>query len=209
MTTRRMKSERPTSSLRCVELSPDMWPSLQSLFGRNGACGGCWCMWWRVERGGKLWDETRGPKAKRMFKKLVTAGGARGILAFDSAVPVGWCAYGPRTEFPRLNRVKAYQRDDQAEVWSINCFYIARSHRGQGVARALLQAAVKACRAHGAKIVEGYPVTTTKDGRPLAAAFAWTGPQKIFDEEGFEVVQATPPTKPLVRLKLSKATGRR
>ena len=29
-------------------LTPDLWPALEDLFGKNGACGGCWCMYWRI-----------------------------------------------------------------------------------------------------------------------------------------------------------------
>ena len=186
--------------LRCVEISPEHWPAIEALFGPRGACGGCWCMWWRVERGGALWDKTRGAPAKRAFKKLVTAGRAHGVLAFLGDHPVGWCAIGPRADFPRVSTVRAYkQTETPAGLWSINCFYIDKDHRGQGVARALLAAALAACKRHGARVVEGYPVDSAKR---LAAAFAWTGPRSIFDERGFRAV-ATPPTaKPLVRLEL-------
>jgi hypothetical protein len=26
------------------------WIDLEKLFGAHGACGGCWCMWWRLKR---------------------------------------------------------------------------------------------------------------------------------------------------------------
>lgn len=29
-------------------LTSDLWPAFEDLFGRNGACNGCWCMFWRV-----------------------------------------------------------------------------------------------------------------------------------------------------------------
>jgi hypothetical protein len=29
-------------------LTPERWHDLEQLFGTRGACGGCWCMWWRV-----------------------------------------------------------------------------------------------------------------------------------------------------------------
>jgi hypothetical protein len=29
-------------------LTPSRWPDLEALFGRNGACNGCWCMYWRI-----------------------------------------------------------------------------------------------------------------------------------------------------------------
>jgi len=68
----------------------------------------------------------------------------------------------------------------------------------------LEELAVEAIRKQGAKIVEAYPVTTTKDGRKLSQSFAWTGPMKIFEELGFKTVQSTSPLKPLVRLELQK-----
>ncbi|MBI3891523.1 MAG: GNAT family N-acetyltransferase [Candidatus Wallbacteria bacterium] len=75
-------------------------------------------------------------------------------------------------------------------------------NRGRGLGRRLLQAAIEACRRNGARIVEGYPVTPTKDGKNLPAAFTWMGPIKFFQEQGFETVQALSPSRPLVRLRL-------
>ena len=47
------------SNLTVRPLREDDWPAIEELFGSNGACGGCWCMWWRVPRGGKLWTEMK------------------------------------------------------------------------------------------------------------------------------------------------------
>ncbi|MFO0984861.1 MAG: GNAT family N-acetyltransferase [Planctomycetota bacterium] len=190
------------SEITTRRLTPSLWPAVEQLFGASGACGGCWCMWWRVPRGGKLWQATQGMPAKRSLARLVASGQARAMLAFAGELPIGWCAYGPRDEFPRLDRVRAYQRPDAAPVWSIPCFFIPARHRRRGVARRLLAAVVNECRAAGARTLEAYPVTTTRDGRLLAAAFAFTGPLKIFVEQGFRVVRAEPKTKPLVRLDL-------
>lgn len=30
--------------LHIKELTPELWPALEKLFGKNGACAGCWCM---------------------------------------------------------------------------------------------------------------------------------------------------------------------
>ena len=161
-------------------------------------------MWWRVPRGGALWDAAKGAPNKAAFRRLVKSGAARGVLAFVGTRAVGWCAFGPRAEFPRTERVRAYRRaTPDPEVWSINCFFIARDVRGTGVARALLAGAVRACRRAGATLVEGYPVTATRDGHRVAPTFAWTGPRTIFDAEGFTIVQATVPERPLVQLRLS------
>jgi GNAT superfamily N-acetyltransferase len=159
-------------------------------------------MWWRVERGANLWKQQRGARAKRSFKSLVKSGRARGILAFSGDRPVGWCAFGPRVDFPRLSRSRSFNRSDVEGVWSINCFFIARDFRGRGIARKLLDAAIRACRRRRAHILEAYPITETVDGRRVSSTFAYTGPICIFEEHGFKVVQRLSPTRPLVRLTL-------
>ena len=180
------------------EVSSELWGDFEKLFGDNGACGGCWCQWWRLPKGGKLWDETKGPKAKRMMKKLFKENEVTGLLAYDGTKPIGWCSYGPRIAFPRTERIKAYRRDDLQGVWSINCFFIDRRYRKQGVARQMLQAALKFITKRKIKTVEAYPVTLTKDGNQLPAAFSYTGPIKIFTDEGFEIIQQVSHSRPLV-----------
>ncbi|MBN2493196.1 MAG: GNAT family N-acetyltransferase [Deltaproteobacteria bacterium] len=199
-----MATQEKGPKIRYEELNPRLWPAIVTLFGENGACGGCWCQWWRVERGGRLWEQTKGEPARRRMNRLVTSGRALGILAFDGQTPVGWCSFGSRRDFPRLETVKAYRRDDIADVWCVNCFFIARGHRGRGIARGLLRAALKAMRRRRVKTVEAYPVTASRDGKRLAPAFAWTGPLGIFEELGFREIQRLAPTKPLVRLDLEK-----
>ena len=192
-----------SAKLRCVEIEPAHWPAIEALFGDSGACGGCWCMWWRVPRGGALWEKTKGAPARRAFRRLVAAGEAKGMLAFAGDEPVGWCAIGPRSDFPRVERVRALAGAGADGVWSINCFFIARGWRGRGAARALLAAAVRACARHGASVVEGYPVKPSPGGRPQPGAFVWTGPLNIFEERGFRAVrEGDQASKTLVRLRV-------
>jgi GNAT superfamily N-acetyltransferase len=184
------------------EISSELWPDFEKLFGKNGACGGCWCQWWRLPKGGMLWQETKGARAKRTTKYLVKNDLMTGLLAYDGDLPVAWCSYGPRTDFPRTERMKAYRRDDIAEVWSLNCFFIDKKYRGTGLARESLKAALKFMQKRRVEIVEAYPVPLTKDGKKLPAAFTYTGPLKIFEEAGFEIVQRISYSRPLVRKKL-------
>jgi len=151
-----------------------------------------------------MFNEIKGDGAKKVFRNLVRRGKAHGMLAFVDDEPVGWCSFGPRQDFPSLEKTRAYKRSDTSGVWSVNCFFIHRRWRGKGLSRGLLKEAVEAMRKRGVKTVEGYPVTTTKDGRRLAAVFAYTGPTKIFEELGFKPVGSANPLKPLVRLGLQK-----
>jgi predicted GNAT family acetyltransferase len=166
-------------------LRPDDWPNLERLFGSNGACGGCWCMWWRVPRGGKLWAESKGAKNREAFRQLVEQGSVQGILAFSGKQPVGWCSFGPRSAFPRLERVKALKRSWSEQTWSINCFYVPRAWRGSGIAKRLVEEATKAAFQLGASEVEGYPVMPAEPGSALPAVFAWTGVPALFKSNGY------------------------
>lgn len=181
---------------------PERWKDLEKLFGAKGACGGCWCQWWRIPKGGKLWEETKGDKAKARMKTLIVSGELTGLLAYDGSQAVGWCSFGPRLSFPRTERMRAYSRDDIEKVWSVNCFFIDKDYRHQGLAKALLKAAMKLMKKRKVKIVEGYPTPLTKDGKQLPAAFAYTGPLKIFEDAGFEIIQRVSYSRPLVRRRL-------
>jgi GNAT superfamily N-acetyltransferase len=186
------------------ELRKTDWPNIELLFGERGACGGCWCMSWRAPHGGKAWREASGEPNRRAFAKLVTSGKAHGILAFDGAVPVAWCAFGKRTEFPRTETVKAYRRDDIDDVWSINCFFIAKGYRDKGLSEQLAEAAVRAIQKRKGRTIEAYPVPLTKDGNKLPAAWAYTGPEIIFKRLGFKLAQRISYSRPLYRLNLIK-----
>ncbi|MFC5568694.1 GNAT family N-acetyltransferase [Lysobacter yangpyeongensis] len=172
------------ASIRTRPLRRDDWPVVESLFGANGACGGCWCMWWRVPMGGKTWEAAKGAPNRDAFRALVESGAASGVLAFDRDIPVGWCAIGPRSGFPRLERSKALRREWNAATWSLNCLYVPARERGRGIARALVAAAVNLARARGAAEIEAYPQFVASDERQ-GGAFVWTGVPALFEPLGF------------------------
>jgi GNAT superfamily N-acetyltransferase len=182
------------------DLGPELWDDLESLFGERGACGGCWCMHWRIAKGEK-WEQVKGPVARARFRKLVTSGKAHGALAYVDGECVGWCAYGRRTDYDRLNRAPSLACDDAEEVWSLPCFYIKAGFRGKGVATVLLAAASRLAKRRGAKILEGYPVKQLKAGGEIPAAFAWTGTVPLFQKAGFERVSGKATGKQRMRKK--------
>ena len=102
-------------------------------------------MYWRLEKG-ERWDDLKGAPAKRRMRQLVGAGKARGAIAFAGKEPVGWIAYGPRQDFPRLERARSLLCDDSEQVWSLPCFFIKAGWRDRGVATALLKHALRSLR---------------------------------------------------------------
>jgi len=161
------------------------WKNVETLFTERGACGGCWCMWWRVERGGKLWESSKGEPNRRALKQGIENGEVHAVLAFAEGTPVGWCSFGPRPTFPRLERVKALRGRYPDATWSIVCFFVPARWRGRGVASALLHAATERAFQLGAGRIEGYPVVPRKKTEPVPAAFAWTGVPSLFRKAGF------------------------
>src|SRR5882672_5775081 len=185
--------------IRCRALTRRDWPLIERLFGARGACGGCWCMFWRVPGAKTEWKKRLGARNKRAFRRLVKAGRVRGCLAFSGREPVGWVSIGPKLEFPYFERSRSIAASTNASEWCVSCFYVPAAWRGQGVARALLDAAVKVARKSGARSIEGYPLVPRKAGERAPAAFAWTGVPALYEQCEFARAQNPGGTKVIYR----------
>lgn len=168
-----------------VEVRPvdaGRWDDLVTLFGPRGACAGCWCMWWRLSNKEMHVNGNEGNRAA--LESLVRAGDPVGLLGYADGEPVGWCGVAPRPAYHRLrrSRVLALTGLDDPSVWSVVCFFVARRRRRAGVAGALLEGAVEHAVAGGARVVEGYPVTSAAG---KSAASLYTGTVELFTQAGF------------------------
>lgn len=197
-----MPPQATTAPITVRALQPTDWAAIEDLFGERGACGGCWCMFWRVPSR-KDFRALKGEAAREAFRALVTSGRARGILAFEGDRAVGWCAFGPRAEFPMTERKRGYVVEDAATVWSVNCFFVRKDRRSRGLAARMLAAAVDEARKAGAPALEGYPVPLPR-GETRPGAFVYTGTMSMFERAGFRVIQRTYPGSPLLRLSLAR-----
>ena len=196
-----MVEKRGKSALSVRPLARGDWLVVERLFGERGACNGCWCMYWRLERGGKLWEESKGAPNRAAFEKRVQQGKVHAVMAFAGGEAIGWCSFGPRGSFPRLERSRVLRRQPPqaaAGAWSIVCFYVPARRRRQGVATVLLQAATERAFALGAREVEGYPVVPREAGATIPAAFAWTGVPELFTAAGYRPLAHRGETRPIM-----------
>ena len=129
----------------------------------------------------------------------IAEGTIHGALAYLDHAPVGWCTFGLRPSFSRLNRSPSFRCDDADQVWSVPCFFIKNGFRGKGVATALLQFVINLARKSKVKMLEGYPSKPGKDGK-YVPAFAWTGTQSLFAKAGFVLAGNEDGGKQRVRL---------
>jgi hypothetical protein len=136
--------------LKIHSLTSDLWPALEELFGKLGACNGCWCMYWRICPAYRKQDREVN---KAAFRQIVGHGPPPGLIAFDGEVPVGWCQLTPRNALPWLDR-----------VWRLS---------------ALIAAAVTIAKMAGASALEAYPLdgdlTSSASRTGYASTFARAG----------------------------------
>lgn len=180
-------------------LTKERWHDIETLFGARGACGGCWCMLWRLPRA--QFERQKGEANKQALRELIQCGQVPGILGYDRDQPIAWCAIAPRISYPALERSRILKRVDEQPVWSITCLFVARSFRRRGVSVAMLQAAVAHAAQGGAQIVEGYPVEPKTTSTP--DVFAWTGTVSAFRRVGFQEVLRRSETRPIMRYTIS------
>lgn len=191
-----MSSVRPDlPALEFHPLTPDRWPDLETLFGKRGACGGCWCMWWKLTRA--EFTRQAGEGNRTAFKSIVDAGETPGILAYADGQPAGWCAFAPREAYPTLDRSRTLKRVDDEPVWSVTCFYVAKPFRRQGLTVRLLKAIIDYVRQRGGRVIEGYPVEPGQGRMP--DVFAYTGLVSAFRNAGFTEVLRRSETRPIMR----------
>jgi GNAT superfamily N-acetyltransferase len=180
---------RLSRPLEFQPLTPGRWDDFVRLFGRHGAYGGCWCMWWRETHG--EFEKRQGQGNRRAMKKIVGSGEVPGILAYAAGEPAGWISIAPREKFPALERSRTLKRLDDLPVWSIVCFFVGMEYRNKGIAVPLIRAAVAYAARQGARVVEAYP-TLPKKGR-LAPVSVYMGILSIFERAGF--VECARPSK--------------
>jgi GNAT superfamily N-acetyltransferase len=176
-------------------LTIERWKDFEILFGERGACGGCWCMSWRLKK--SQFDRQKGDANKSAMKKIVNSGEMPGIIAYYDGRPIAWCSVAPREKFIRLENSKILSRIDDKPVWSVSCIFIIKEFRRQGISKDLLKAAIEFCKSKGAKIIEAYPQEPY--GPKIPAAFVWTGIPSSFEKAGFEVAVKRSKMGPIMR----------
>jgi GNAT superfamily N-acetyltransferase len=187
-------------NLNIRPLTPELWPALEDLFGKHGACNGCWCMYWRI---GSQYHNRPREKNKAAFRQIVKRGPPPGLIAFDGDLAVGWCQLTPRSDLDWLNRARLLQPVDDMPVWSVSCFYVRRGYRRRGIASALIAAAIETARQANAPALEVYPIDTNA---PRSSSNLFTGTASTFTRAGFKTVARRSPSRPILRYEMKTAS---
>jgi GNAT superfamily N-acetyltransferase len=189
------------SALKFEPVTRNNWPKLVDLFGPRGACGNCWCMYYRL--GKSEYREGKVDKGnKEALQELVWNNKPVGLVAVYEGQAIAWCAFAPREDFIKLERSRVHKRIDPLPVWSIPCFFVHKDFRRQGVSVELLKGVIQYARRQKIDVIEAYPTIPTKV--PLADSFGWIVLYSAFENAGFKIVDRTSKNRPMVRYYLEK-----
>lgn len=184
-----------------VPLTADLWPAFEDLFGKQGACYGCWCTYFRLPPAARR-DNDSACK-REIMKARIEAGPPPGLLAFDGERAAGWMQIGPRADVPEWNNsgrgsapLEAGDAGDPA-VWAISCFFLRAKARGGGLTHRLVERGIAYARDSGARLLEACPMDLSRDSRSIGL---FVGSSRVFEKAGFSRVAERKPGRPLVRL---------
>jgi len=156
-------------------VTKDLWADLEKLFGKQGACNGCWCMYWRI---GADYHKRDRSKNKADLYKIISLNHPSGLLAFIDDTPVGWCQLTPRNDLSWLIKNGFGNFNDGSNAWCISCFYIKHSYRNRGITLELIKASIDHAKRAGADLLEAYPRRSREP---------FTGHPSTFLKAGFKI----------------------
>jgi GNAT superfamily N-acetyltransferase len=195
-----MEDTVDVSTIVFREVDADRWGDFERLFEGRGGPRYCWCMVYRASK--EEAKRTDRVSRKAAMRRRIQDGVPVGLLGYLGDEPVAWCSVAPRSTFRNLGGADRPE-DARGEVWSITCFFVHRSLRGQGLTRQILEAAVAHARKRGATVVEGYPV------EPDSPSYRFMGFIDTFKDAGFEEVGRAGTRKHVMRRLLARSRTRR
>ena len=154
--------------------------------------GGCWCMSYRDSRLNNF------ERPLYMADECSREPGP-GVLAYVDGEVAGWCSIAPRSSYRRLMNSRTIPFLDgpvaAADVWVAVCFVIRPKFRRQGLMNVLLEGAVEHARAHGASMIEGYPIESAdpqgQGPGKVDIISGYVGTTRLFERAGFEPAAET------------------
>ena len=181
-------------------LTSDFWPAFEDLFGKQGACYGCWCTHFRLPPATRR--ENNRERNKEHIKARIERGPPPGLLAFEGGQALGWMQVGPRADVPEWNNagrgsapLDPTDASDPA-VWAISCFFLRTKARGRGLTHRLVEAGLAFARENKARIVEACPMDLSRDSRSIGL---FVGSSRVFEKAGFERIVERKAGRPLMR----------
>jgi len=160
--------------------------ALAALFEREHSP--CYCRYWHFTGTNKEWEARCAFEPEKNRAELQGALDGTGIVAIDADKIVGWMKLVPQRTLVKLLTRSPYKGLEAPDTFSIGCFLIDPERRRQGIARAMVEAAIPIARSLGATYLEAYPRVC----EGMHEGEMWMGPFAMFEALGFEVHREQP-----------------
>jgi GNAT superfamily N-acetyltransferase len=205
--------------LTIVPANHASWADLRAIFGNADYPSMCLCQRFKVRD--CYWNSLTDQQRRDQLRDQTNCGdpsapATSGLVAYlrsgsDSAeptgaeaVPVGWVAVEPRTEYARLPRVRTVwngrdEDKDDAGVWAVTCFATRKGYRKRGITYALAAATVGHARDRGARALEAYPMIVPP-GQEITWGELHVGSRQVFADAGFTEVSQPSPRRVVMRI---------
>ena len=166
------------------------WEDLTTIFGKADYAARCRCQ--RLKVTGWIWRDSTQEERLARQQEQTAANPPSGLVAYVDGEPAGWVAVEARTAYPKLRTTRIpwtnrTEDKDDADIWSVTCFVVRKSHRGRGLMYHLAKATVDHAKSHGAKALEAYPMIT-QPGKEITWGELHVGARQVFEEAGFTEV---------------------
>ncbi len=166
--------------------------ALADLFARTNTP--CNCQYWHFTGDKNAWLERifhASEENRAAFIASFEAGSAelKGVVASSEGRAVGWLKLCPAERLPKLYDQRLYKSlpcfaGDRTGVLAIGCMLVDEDFRRRGVARSMVEAAIKLAETRGARAIEAFPRRSDQLGAPEL----WLGPLGVFLDAGFQIV---------------------
>jgi len=166
--------------------------ALLELFERTNTP--CHCQYWHFTGDKNAWLDRlfHAPEQNRAaFTESLRSAGSelRGVVALHAGRAVGWLKLCPAERVAKLYDQRLYRAlpafsGPRDGVLTVGCLLVDEAVRRRGVARALVNHAVRIAENSGARCIEAFPRRSDQAG----PAELWTGPFSVFEQAGFAIV---------------------
>ncbi|MEZ4648453.1 MAG: HAD family phosphatase [Candidatus Eisenbacteria bacterium] len=163
-------------------------PDFRAVHAHCGEGGWCQCVaWWVPSWAG--WGDRSAAENRALRDDLFAHGEYDGYLLYADGAPVGWMQVGT---VGRLEKLWNSYRLDELSVTpndlAISCAFLLPKFRGRGHLHRFLELVLERIGADSKARVLAFPRT----GAELPDDDVWTGPERAFLGQGFQVLRAHP-----------------